>query len=112
MIGWSIEVVYARLPDGRWSLATTHNFPTSASAIMTTAGGHLCVHFLRDLEETRRNSGDYNVENQMIRSAWKALTGRTVDGRKPAEVIEFYVMSDDEQALGAELTGRPWKRNC
>jgi hypothetical protein len=107
--GWSIEVVYARLPDGRWSLATTHNFPhLSFSNYDNGFGGHLCVHFLRDLEETRRNSGDYNVENQMIlRSAWKALTGRTVDGEEnPQEVIEFYVMSDDEQALGAELTGK------
>ena len=43
-------------------------------------GGHLCVHFLRDMAEARKNDPNYGVNNQvMLRNAWKTLTGETVN---------------------------------
>ena len=41
--------------------------------------GHLCVHFLRDMSETKQNDPKYGVSNQeTIRALWKSLTGETL----------------------------------
>ncbi len=104
---WAIEVVYVKLPDGSWSLATTHNYPHMSWGIQNNGfGGHLCVHFLRDMDETRKNSGDYNVDHQFaIRKAWKNLTGQTVDdATDPEEQIFYYSMDEDEALLAQALT--------
>jgi hypothetical protein len=104
---WIIEVVYVQLPDSSWSLATTHNYPHMSWSIKDNGfGGHLCVHFLRDMDETRKNSGDYSVDHQWaIRKAWKNMTGQTVDdATNPEEYIRYDSMEGDEAALAQTLT--------
>jgi hypothetical protein len=78
---WNINTVYVKLPDGRWTLAAMHNRPHLTGAITNNGfGGHLCVHFLRDMDEVLRNDPDYGASNQRaIRKAWLAMTGETVD---------------------------------
>ena len=78
---WTIHPVYVGLPDGRWTMATMHNRPHLYGSITDNGfGGHLCVHFLRDMDECQKNDPNYGVNNQKtLRSAWKALTGETVD---------------------------------
>lgn len=77
---WTCHPVYVQLPDGRWTLASMHNRPHLYGSINNNGfGGHLCIHFLRDMDEAKRNDPDYGVQNQnTIRAAWKALTGITV----------------------------------
>lgn len=77
---WTQQAVYVQLPDGRWSLASTHNMPHLSGSIKdNNFNGHLCVHFLRDMDECTKNDPKYGVSNQQtIRSAWKALTGIVV----------------------------------
>lgn len=76
---WTPKPVYVRLPDGRWTLAATHDTPhESESIIGNDFDGHLCVHFLRDMAECQQNDPDYGVTNQnVIRNYWKQLTGQT-----------------------------------
>ena len=78
---WTIHPVYVLLPSGQWTLATMHNRPHLYGSITNNGfGGHLCVHFLRDMAEAQKNDPKYGVNNQVtLRSAWKALTGETVD---------------------------------
>ena len=78
---WTIHPVYVLLPNGQWTMATMHNRPHLYGSITNNGfGGHLCVHFLRDMDEAKRNDPDYGVNNQVtLRSAWKALTGETVN---------------------------------
>ena len=78
---WTIHPVYVLLPTGEWTMATMHNNPHLYGSIMDNGfGGHLCIHFLRDMEEAERNDPDYGVKNQKtLRNAWKALTGETVN---------------------------------
>ena len=78
---WTIHPVYVQLPDGRWTMATMHNRPHLYGSITNNGfGGHLCIHFLRDMDEAKKNDPNYGVNNQLtLRSAWKALTGITVD---------------------------------
>ena len=78
---WTIHPVYVQLPDGRWTMATMHNRPHLYGSILDNGfGGHLCVHFLRDMAEAQKNDPDYGVNNQVtLRNAWKTLTGETVD---------------------------------
>ena len=78
---WTIHPVYVLLPSGQWTLATMHNRPHLYGSITNNGfGGHLCVHFLRDMDEAKKNDPNYGVNNQItLRSAWKALTGETVD---------------------------------
>ncbi len=80
-IGWTVQTVYVRLPDGRWTMATMHDRPHLTGSITNNGfDGHLCVHFLRDMDECRQNDPNYGVQNQTtLRNAWKALTGETVD---------------------------------
>ena len=74
---WTPKAVYVKLPGGTWTLAATHDVPHLSGSIKNNGfDGHLCVHFLRDLEETQKNDPNYGMTNQKtIRSAWKALTG-------------------------------------
>ena len=78
---WDPKPVYVHLPDGRWTLASTHDMPHLSGNIKNNNfDGHLCVHFLRDMEEAAKNDPNYGVDNQKtIRAKWKALTGQTVD---------------------------------
>ena len=78
---WTIHPVYVLLPTGQWTLATMHNRPHLYGSITDNGfGGHLCVHFLRDMEEAQKNDPNYGVNNQVtLRNAWKALTGETVN---------------------------------
>lgn len=74
---WEVHPVYILLPDGRWSLATMHDYPHGANTIMNNGfGGQNCVHFLRDMSEAQANDPKYGVQNQeALRSAWYAMTG-------------------------------------
>ncbi len=78
---WTCHPVYVQLPDGRWTLASMHNRPHLYGSIIDNGfGGHLCIHFLRDMDECILNDPNYGVTNQKtIRSAWKAMTGETVE---------------------------------
>lgn len=78
---WTIHPVYVLLPTGQWTIATMHNMPHLYGSINDNGfGGHLCVHFLRDMAEAQRNDPNYGVNNQKsLRNAWKALTGETID---------------------------------
>ena len=78
---WGPKVVYIKLPDGRWSIASTHNVAHGSQTISdNNFVGQNCVHFLRDMDECKRNDPDYGVQNQeAIREAWKKLTGITVN---------------------------------
>ena len=74
---WNQKAVYAQLPDGRWSVASTHDMPHDTGSIKGNGfNGHLCVHFLRDMDEAKKNDPKYGVANQeTIRAYWKSLTG-------------------------------------
>lgn len=78
---WTPKPVYVKLPTGVWTLATMHNVPHLSGSIKDNDfDGHLCVHFLRDMDECKQNDPNYGVTNQnAIRAAWKKLTGITVD---------------------------------
>jgi hypothetical protein len=58
-----------------------HNFPHLSGAVSDNGfNGHLCVHFLRDLDETKRTDPNYGMFNQeRIRATWKSMTGEVVD---------------------------------
>ncbi|MPN15785.1 hypothetical protein SDC9_163121 [bioreactor metagenome] len=57
-----------------------HNYPHLSGSISNNGfGGHLCIHFLRDLEETQKVDPNYGMQNQRaIRNAWKSMTGEDV----------------------------------
>ncbi len=78
---WDQKAVYVRLPNGVWTLASTHDMPHLSGSIKDNGfNGHLCVHFLRDMDECKKNDPNYGVSNQRtIRNKWKELTGETVD---------------------------------
>ena len=78
---WTPKPVYVQLPSGVWTLASTHNVPHLSGSISDNGfDGHLCVHFLRDMDECRKNDPNYGVQNQnAIRKKWKELTGITVN---------------------------------
>ena len=77
---WNQKAVYVKLPDGRWTIGSTHDMPHDSSTIKNNDfNGHLCVHFLRDMSEAQKNDPKYGVANQeTIRSFWKNLTGQTI----------------------------------
>ena len=77
---WNQRAVYVKLPDGRWSVASTHDMPHDSGTIKSNNfNGHLCVHFLRDMEEAKMNDPKYGVSNQeTIRAKWKQMTGEEV----------------------------------
>ena len=77
---WNQKGVYVQLPDGRWSVASTHDMPHDNGTIKDNDfNGHLCVHFLRTMDEAKQNDPKYGVANQeTIRKLWKSLTGQDV----------------------------------
>ncbi len=77
---WTPKPVYIRLPDGRWTVATTHNVAHGVNPIPDNDfEGQNCVHFLRDMSETEQNDPDYGVTNQKaLRKFWKELTGQEI----------------------------------
>ena len=53
------RVVYVKLPDGRWSIASTHNVAHGGQTISgNNFDGQHCVHFLRDMDECKQNDPD------------------------------------------------------
>lgn len=74
---WTPKPVYVQLPSGTWTLATMHNVPHLTGSIKdNNFDGHLCVHFLRTMEECSTNDPDYGVTHQKaIRKKWKEMTG-------------------------------------
>ena len=77
---WSQKGVYVQLPSGVWTVGSTHDMPHMTGTISdNNFNGHLCVHFLRDMSETKQNDPKYGVSNQeTIRALWKSLTGETL----------------------------------
>lgn len=77
---WNIHPVYIKMPDGTWTLAAMHNNPHLYGSINDNGfGGHLCVHFKREFEETQKADPNYGMQNQVaIRKAWEGLTGQVV----------------------------------
>ena len=75
-----VKPVYIRLPNGTWTVATTHNVPHGVNPIKDNDfEGQNCVHFLRDMSETEKNDPDYGVTNQKaLRQFWYELTGQTI----------------------------------
>ena len=78
---WTPKPVYVKLPSGTWTLASMHNVPHLSGSIKDNGfDGHLCVHFLRDMDECKQNDPNYGVTNQnAIRKKWKEMTGITVE---------------------------------
>ena len=77
---WNQKGVYVLLPDGRWTVGSTHTVPHLNGYIKDNGfDGHLCVHFYRDMEECERNDPKYGVSNQnTIRALWKKVNGKAV----------------------------------
>jgi len=77
---WTPKPVYIRLPDGRWTVATTHNVAHGINPIPNNDfEGQNCVHFLRDMSETEKNDPDYGVTNQKaLRTFWYNLKGENI----------------------------------
>ena len=77
---WTPKGVYVKLPDGRWSVASTHDTPHLTGSISSNNfNGHLCVHFYRTMEECSQADPDYGVTNQKtIRALWKSMTGENI----------------------------------
>ena len=77
---WNQKGVYVKLPSGVWTIGSTHDMPHMSGSIKDNGfDGHLCVHFLRDMSETKEKDPSYGVANQeTIRALWKSLTGETL----------------------------------
>lgn len=78
---WNQKPVYVLLPGGIWTIGSTHDMPHQSGSIKDNDfNGHLCVHFLRDMDEAKKNDPNYGVSNQeTIRTFWKKLTGQDID---------------------------------
>ncbi|MBR6164642.1 MAG: peptidoglycan-binding protein [Clostridia bacterium] len=77
---WTQKGVYVMLPSGIWTIGSTHDMPHDSGSIKDNGfNGHLCVHFLRDMDEAKKNDPKYGVANQeTIRKLWKSLTGEDI----------------------------------
>jgi peptidoglycan endopeptidase LytF len=77
---WTPKAVYVKLPSGTWTLAGMHNVPHLNGSISdNNFDGHLCVHFLRTVEECQANDPYYGMQQQTaIRKKWKAMTGEDI----------------------------------
>ena len=77
---WNQKAVYVRLPSGIWTIGSTHDMPHENQSIKDNDfNGHLCVHFLRDMDEAKKNDPSYGVANQeTIRKYWKKWTGQDI----------------------------------
>ena len=78
---WAQKGVYVMLPDGRWTIGSTHTAPHLSGHISNKGfDGHLCVHFFRDMDECAEKDPNYGVKNQKtIRALWKKVSGETVE---------------------------------
>lgn len=78
---WAQKGVYVMLPDGRWTIGSTHTAPHLSGHISNNGfDGHLCVHFFRDMDECAEKDPNYGVKNQKtIRALWKKVSGETVE---------------------------------
>lgn len=72
---WSPKPIYARMPDGRWVLATLQNAPHLSGSLRDNGfDGHLCVYFYRDMDEVTENDPGYGVQNQrVLLAAWERV---------------------------------------
>ena len=77
---WNQKGVYVKLPGGAWTVGSTHDMPHMSGSIKDNGfDGHLCVHFLRNMEEAQANDPNYGVSNQeTIRSLWKKISGADI----------------------------------
>ena len=77
---WNQKGVYVLLPDGRWTIGSTHTAPHLNGYIKDNGfDGLLCVHFYRDMEECEQKDPKYGVSNQKtIRALWKKVSGKDV----------------------------------
>ena len=77
---WSQKAVFVKLPSGVWTIGSTHDMPHDSGSIKDNDfNGHLCVHFLRDMDEAKKNDPKYGVSNQeTIRTYWKKWTGQEI----------------------------------
>ncbi|MBR0512636.1 MAG: peptidoglycan-binding protein [Clostridia bacterium] len=77
---WNQKAVYVKLPWGTWTIGSTHDMPHMSGSIKDNGfDGHLCVHFLRDMEEAKKYDPNYGVSNQeTIRAFWKKITGQEI----------------------------------
>lgn len=78
---WTMHIVYVQLPNGTWCMAGMHNRPHQSNGILGNGfGGHLCVHFLRDMDETKKADPVTGVQYQnLLRDAWYNLTGEKIN---------------------------------
>ena len=78
---WTMHIVYVQLPNGTWCMAGMHNRPHQSNGILANGfGGHLCVHFLRDMSETQEKDPVTGVQYQnLLREAWYNLTGEKIN---------------------------------
>lgn len=78
---WTMHIVYVQLPNGTWCMAGMHNRPHQSNGILGNGfGGHLCVHFLRDMDETKKADPVTGVQYQnLLRDAWYNLTGERIN---------------------------------
>ena len=78
---WNMHIVYVQLPNGTWCMAGMHNRPHQSNGILGNGfGGHLCVHFLRDMDETKKADPVTGVQYQnLLRDAWYNLTGEKIN---------------------------------
>lgn len=79
-VTWTPRPVFVQLPSGIWTLASMHDVAHLSGSISDNDfDGHLCVHFLRTMDETKVLDPNYGVSNQnTIRNAWKSLSGYTI----------------------------------
>ena len=85
---WNEKPVFVKLPSGGWCIASMHDRPHEADMISPSingfeipgdSGGHLCIHFPRDMAETEKNAPKNGVRHQNdIRKKWKAMTGQDI----------------------------------
>lgn len=77
---WNQKGVYVKLPGGVWTVASTHDMPHMSGSIKDNGfDGHLCVHFLRNMDEAKQNDPNYGVSNQeTIRALWKSISGEEI----------------------------------
>ena len=77
---WNQKGVYVRLPGGAWTVGSTHNMPHMSGSIKDNGfDGHLCVHFLRNMDEAKAMDPNYGVANQeTIRALWKKISGADI----------------------------------
>ena len=77
---WNQKGVYVKLPSGIWTIGSTHDIPHLSGSIKDNGfNGHLCVHFLRNMDECSSADPNYGVSNQnTIRELWKKISGETI----------------------------------